>query len=159
MPIFNILIISNSLTHMTSALRLRQWLWQSESEMGSCSSCWLTDIRDNKVKPDNIHVRSKVKDQDRWDDSMDSDLYLERVTHIVADIHERVRHKHKTKDRDTKDDAPPPPDIVTISSADMSSNHGSQSSSMISSSTNSQKKSNLSIPSIINSSSSNSLLP
>ena len=127
--------------------------------MGSCSSCWLTDIRDNKVKPDNIHVRSKMKDQDRWDDSMDSDLYLERVTHIVADIHERVRHKHKTKERDTKDDVPPPPDIVTISSADMSSNHGSQSSSMISSSTNSQKKSNLSIPSIINSSSSNSLLP
>ena len=126
--------------------------------MGSCSSCWLTDIRDNKVKPDNIHVRSKMKDQDRWDESMDSDLYLERVTHIVADIHERVRHKHKTKDRDTKDDVPPPPDIVTISSG-VSSNLGSQSSSMISSSTNSQKKSNLSIPSIINSSSNNSLLP
>ena len=127
--------------------------------MGSCSSCWLTDIRDNKVKPDNIHVRSKMKDQDRWDESMDSDMYLERVTHIVADIHERVRHKHKSKDRDTKDDVPQPPDIVTISSADMSSNLGSQSSSMISYSTNSQKKSNLSIPSIINSSSSNSLLP
>ena len=89
---------------------------------------------------------------------MDSDLYLERVTHIVADIHERVRHKHKSKDdRDTKDADDSPPDIVTDSS-DVSSNVASQSSSLFSS-TNSNKKSNLSIPSIINTSSSNSLLP
>ena len=126
--------------------------------MGSCSSCLLADIRDNKVNPDTIHVGSKTEQDDSWDMSMDSDLYLERVTHIVADIHERVRHKHKSKDdRDTKDTDDSPPDIVTDSS-DVSSNIASQSSSFFSS-TNSNKKSNLSIPSIINTSSSNSLLP
>ena len=126
--------------------------------MGSCSSCSLADIRDNKINPDSIHVGSKTDPDDGWESSMDSDLYLERVTHIVADIHERVRHKHKSKDdRDTKNMTASPPDIVTDSS-EVSSNLVSQSSSLFSS-TNSQKKSNLSIPSIVNTSSSNSLLP
>ena len=58
--------------------------------MGSC--CSIT-IRKNKVSHDQD---TEETDSCSMCSTPESELYLERITHIVADIHETVRHKDCT---------------------------------------------------------------
>ena len=55
--------------------------------MGNC--CWIfpSFYRNNRVGED--------QDNDTESNSLESQFYTERVTHIVADIHERILHKVK----------------------------------------------------------------
>ena len=99
--------------------------------MGSCTSCSLNKVGDLGDDHDQVG--------DDHDESSLSDLYVERVTHIVADIHERVRHHQpETVDRGVPD----------INTGENSLNDASLclSSSSNLSSNNSHKKSNLSLP-------------
>ena len=52
-------------------------------QCGSCSSC----ARNNEVRDISEDIHSDISDDD----------YLERVTHITADIHEMIRRKGKVK--------------------------------------------------------------
>lgn len=52
--------------------------------MGSCCSI---KIRKNKVS------HEETEETDSGCSTPESEMYLERITHIVADIHETVRHK------------------------------------------------------------------
>merc|ERR1719232_198500 len=104
--------------------------------MGSCCSI---DIIKNKVGHED------TEEPESGCSTPESEMYLERITHIVADIHETVRHKDCSKRMKTPGPgmAMVPPDVASTTISDRSSNFSNSTMSVVSSHNNKGSRSTL----------------